>query len=159
MRKTIDRFQKRFFDDTFKQIGTLGSYQFHAIILSMFFLTGLYSEFIFLLIGYFIMKAFAIPIRLILFENRPNPEKYTNIFEKISASSFPSLHASRALFLYLFLIQFFKFDIAITFFLSGILIVVLYSRIYLKRHFTMDVVFGATLGTIIFFILTRFFVI
>jgi membrane-associated phospholipid phosphatase len=159
MKKNINRFKKRFFDDTFKQIGALGSYQFHAIILIMFFLAKLYSEFIFLLIGYFVMKAFVIPLRLVFFESRPEAEEYTNIFEKISASSFPSLHATRIVFLFLFLVEFFNRDIAIIFFLSGILIVTLYSRIYLKRHYPIDVVFGATIGVIIFFILKIFFII
>jgi undecaprenyl-diphosphatase len=151
MKKQINRFQKRFFDDTFKQLSALGSYQFHAIVTAMFFLAEKYYEFIFLVIGYFIMKAFAIPIRLIFFESRPQAEEYKNIFEKISASSFPSLHASRIIFLLLFLINFFNNAFSVIFFLSGITILILYSRIYLKRHHPMDVVAGAVFGATLYY--------
>lgn len=92
-------------------------------------------------------------IKFFFFKNRPNYESWTNWYEKIQASSFPSIHAARfgvfvgftinqsPVFLYGFNLKFF---ILVLFF-----ILVSYSRIILKKHYFIDVLVGAVLGVLI----------
>lgn len=136
-----------FIQDFFKQISIFGSYQFYLIITFLFFLLEKQNEVIILLLGFLIMNIIAIPIRLLFFKQRPKPKPYRNLIEKVFASSNPSMHSSRIIFLVIFLIRYFnKFGINI--FLIFFSFLIMYSRIYNKRHYLIDVVAGFTLGLI-----------
>ena len=84
-------------------------------------------------------------IRLVYFKQRPDRSRTNNIWLRIYNSSFPSVHAMRAVILSYFLSQ---INIFLSiFWILGFL--VCYSRIYLKKHYFSDVVVGAIIGLIL----------
>ena len=140
-------------NDTYKQISTLGSFQFFIIvILILYFTLDIYNAF-FLALCFIIAKLITIPIRLYFFKERPNKIKHNNtFFEKVKSSSMPSLHAVRITILLLFFIQFFNYQIFITTFLIILTSLVIYSRIYKKRHYPIDLFIGIIIGIFTFYI-------
>lgn len=136
-----------FIHDSFKQISALGSYQFYLIIIAIYFSLEKKLDTIILLLGFVIMNIIAIPIRLLLFKERPKPKPYRNLIEKIFASSNPSMHSARTTFLLIFFIMIFN-NIGINIFLLFLGALIMYSRIYYKRHYLIDIVAGFTLGLI-----------
>lgn len=149
-------FQK-ILDDSFKHISALGSYQIYLIITVFFLIIGKINEFLFLFIGFLLIKLLIVPIRIIFFKQRPDKEKYSNIFEKASAASFPSLHSTRTTFLIFFLINYFHYNIQISLYFISIGTLILYSRIYLKRHYIIDVIVGVILGGLFYYLTKMFF--
>jgi membrane-associated phospholipid phosphatase len=98
-----------------------------------------------LFFGLFFSLAVTVLIRLFYFKNRPNKQIYKNIIERMDASSFPSWHSARAVFLCLLFIDFFRKDSLSVFFVVFAALV-LYSRIYLRKHDWLDVMGGVVLG-------------
>ena len=90
-------------------------------------------------------------IKIFFFKERPNPMKYNNLYEKILAGSFPSLHSMRTFTLFLFSFFFTNFYVAFGFFLFWCLIA--YSRVYLKKHFWIDSFWGVILSSFVFSII------
>ncbi|MBS3168584.1 phosphatase PAP2 family protein [Candidatus Woesearchaeota archaeon] len=138
-----------------QDLSSFGSFVFFLflIIVSVFF--DLYLS-LFLLIGLIIILLIALFIRTFYFKSRPNHEAYRNFIEKIDASSFPSVHAARVLFLaILFSLYFNKILLTILFFLLAF--GTCWSRIYLKKHDIYDVIGGIFLGIITFFIIKLLF--
>ena len=88
-------------------------------------------------------------IRLVYFRQRPYGKKdgFKNLYERIDESSFPSIHASRAMIIVIVLSQGLEIYSKILLWLIALLICT--SRIYLNRHHISDVVVGAILGLII----------
>jgi membrane-associated phospholipid phosphatase len=139
-------FVKYFYDAIIRDLTVLGSLVFYLILLAAFVQTPLFTV---LFIGLIVMYAVNIPLKLIMFKQRPNKMKYKKLWEKIEASSFPSVHAERATFLALFFIN--AYD---NFVLSSLVLVlaalVCYSRVHLKKHYWTDVFAGIILGVAIF---------
>ena len=72
--------------------------------------------------------------------------KYRGFIEKIDASSFPSIHAARITLLFVFFVKFFFKDLILISLSFMILVMVLSSRIYLKKHYFSDLLGGIFLG-------------
>ena len=143
---------KKFFEEmTF--FGGLAFYLFVIILLLIF------QKYIFalkLFLGLIIIYFITLVIRLFYFKNRPKKVGYTNLLEKLDASSFPSIHAARITYLFLFILfssSFFSYLI-VKISLGAVFLLVLYSRIYLFKHDIVDVLSGVVLGG--FAILTFF---
>jgi membrane-associated phospholipid phosphatase len=102
------------------------------------------------------MSLLSLPLRIFFFRERPEKREFKNILEKINASSFPSNHSARVVFLFLFFIGIFPELIFVLFF-GIITLIVLFSRIALKFHHPEDVIGGSLLAVIIFEILSRIF--
>ncbi len=104
--------------------------------------------------------ACGVTIKFIYYKDRPKPQAYHNRRQKIDASSFPSIHTARATI-------FMCFGLLLSYILyhqhgqqmtMGNLILIItslvfylmiaYSRIILKKHFFIDVVFGTLLGLV-----------
>lgn len=103
------------------------------------------STFYHLLIALLINEALGSLIKILFPKKRPNGQSYNTILEKIDAGSFPSLHAARITLVYLTL---FSASVLIShkiIFLSIIVLVIL-SRVKLKKHFWADVVGGFLMG-------------
>ena len=87
-------------------------------------------------------------IRSFYFKPRPKPQRYKNFIEKIDAASFPSLHCARAAIIALhaqpFVPLYTQAVIA-----TGV-VLVMYSRIMLKKHDIYDTLAGVVLAAIIF---------
>ncbi|MBT3814887.1 phosphatase PAP2 family protein [Candidatus Woesearchaeota archaeon] len=145
MLKTI----KKITEQAFKELTTLGGSIFYAFILLLVLLLGELELFIHLLIGLFFSLLIVVLIRTFYFKNRPKKQRYNNYLERIDASSFPSWHAARAIFLASMFSYFF-----INKYMTGALILtalaVSYSRIYLKKHDWVDILGGLVLGMVTF---------
>jgi membrane-associated phospholipid phosphatase len=84
-------------------------------------------------------------IKLMFYRPRPDGQPYRNLLERIDASTFPSIHAARAMMLA---------SIAggtwpLTLLLVIIAVLVGLSRMILQRHYLSDVLAGYALGFII----------
>lgn len=85
-------------------------------------------------------------IKIVYRKERPILQARNNLYNKIDANSFPSVHSARiALLAVMFMLNYKNVLIA----LLGIVLMffVGYSRIYLKRHYFVDVLVGYLLGT------------
>lgn len=83
--------------------------------------------------------------KIIFFVDRPVKHTYTNLKEKLLASSFPSLHIARLTYFTMF------FKSELSYFIAIILIFLIgYSRYKLGKHRSIDLIVGAFLGVIIY---------
>ncbi len=134
----------------FEELTFLGGILFY-IIFSLYFLFN--KEYIFLtqlVAGLVIIYAVTLLIRLFYFKPRPKKIKHNNFIEKIDASSFPSIHTARTTFLFIFLVFNFLNNLWILSLILILSFLVIYSRIYLKKHDWVDVVGGIMLGIVSF---------
>lgn len=90
-------------------------------------------------------------IKIIFPKKRPNGQTYSTLLEKIDAGSFPSLHASRITLVYLTLFSNTENIVLKIVFILVILLVIL-SRIKLKKHFWTDVLGGFVLGVLLWYL-------
>ncbi len=94
-------------------------------------------------------------IKFFFHKPRPDGQKYNTALEKIDAGSFPSLHSSRIAVVYLTL-AFLAPNLWFRLLFLAVILVVGYSRIFLKKHFLTDVIGGYVFGAIIFYAMTYF---
>jgi len=132
----------------FNHFSALGSKEIFIFYIIIFFLLDLKQLSLKLLIGMILIYLIAIPIRYLYFKERPTKKQYKNILEKIDASSFPSMHSARTTFLLMTLTKFLNFEIKITIFLTLTWAIILYARIYKKKHDYKDIIGGIILGLI-----------
>ena len=137
-------------DDFFRDITSFGSLWFYAIFMIFFLILSDYSSLKVLLSGFILMYFAVIMIRSAYFKNRPIRYNYNTAIEKLDASSFPSLHASRTAFLAVFFIEYFS-NTSASALLAVLALTVLYSRTYLKKHDWKDVLAGVVLGILAYF--------
>lgn len=109
-----------------------------------------------LLAGFFLNEMVCSAIKYFWHKPRPNGQEFNNGFEKIDAGSFPSIHSSRIAFVYLSMsyIQYMAGNLFIVPVFLIIILVVGYSRVFLKKHFLVDVMAGYFLGALLFFVVT-----
>ncbi len=131
----------------FKQITELGSLTILCVIaIFSYFIDARFA--IKLFIGIIAATAIGSLIKILFFYERPQKQKHNNTIERIDASSFPSIHSARITILTLLLIIY-SGNLLLQLFLAVIGILVIYSRVYLKKHYYRDVIGGLVLGTII----------
>lgn len=94
-------------------------------------------------------------IKVIFPKKRPTGQTYKNWLEKIDAGSFPSLHTSRVTLVYLTLFAATPFLILKVLFIVVIALVGI-SRVFLKKHYPIDVLGGLICGVFIFWLSTLF---
>lgn len=111
-----------------------------------------------LISGFFLNEIICSAIKFFWHKPRPNGQTFVNGLEKIEAGSFPSIHASRISFVYLFLayIHYMSENMLILPIFLIIILIVGYSRIFLKKHFLVDVLAGYFFGTLMFFLSVLF---
>ncbi len=141
IKKIIEQETKRFF----KQIGTIASYYVFLLLTLFFYAMGHKKLSLRLIVGFFIIEISITIIRFIYFKERPCKKPYSNIFEKINASSFPSGHSSRIVFLMLNLITLNNSLLFISFCII-VMFLVTFSRYYNQRHYILDILGGYILG-------------
>jgi len=115
--------------------------------------------FIILLLAFLLNEFICSTIKYLWHKPRPNGQEFQNGFEKIDAGSFPSIHASRISLVYLSLSYLHYIEgnpILVPVFITVILVVG-YSRIFLKKHFFVDVMAGYGFGSAMFCALTFLF--
>jgi len=143
----------RFTNTFFRDITTVGGTVFYLLVLISTFLLDEKIVAFKLVLGFLFSFLIIVLIRLFYFKNRPQKEKYHTFPERIEASSFPSWHTARALFLAL-LFGSMGPSRTISIFLIILAVLVMYSRIFLKKHDGIDVLGGIVLGVITFWITT-----
>ncbi len=128
-----------------RDISAFGGTPFYFLLLVLILFSGDYVLLFRLSLCYFIAVSFSFLIRIFYFKERPEKKKYHNFIEKLDAATFPSIHSARAGILsYAF---YFRNPSVLSALLSLVfLIIVVYSRIYLKKHFLKDTIAGAMLG-------------
>lgn len=137
----------KLFEQAIKDISALGSLIFYLFISFFILILGDKQLFLWLIIGLFFSYILIIIIRTFYHKNRPSKQLYSNLIEKIDASSFPSHHSLRVTML-LCLLSFYYKSIYLAILLLTVSILVFYSRYYLKKHYVSDIIFGLLLGII-----------
>jgi membrane-associated phospholipid phosphatase len=141
----------------FRDVTSLGGAFFYGLVSLLALAAGETELFIRLVIGFVLCVAITSLIRIFYFRNRPAKQDYYNFLERIDASSFPSLHTARIVFICITLAYFFWNNFQnnyTTAFFTFVAVIVAYSRIYLKKHDWWDLLGGVVLGTIVFWIAT-----
>ena len=146
---------EKYKNDFFRDLTSFGGTYFFIFAIILFLLLNEIRIFKILLIGLFLTYIISFVIRIFYFKNRQNKEKYTNFIMKIDASSFPSVHSMRAIFMAIIISKFFANPIMIIFLLLWALIVS-YSRVYIKKHYWIDIIVGLIIGILLAFLLLRF---
>lgn len=128
---------------------TLASLSHHPKFISLFTI---------LVIGFVANEVVCSSIKFFWHKPRPNGQTFENGFEKIEAGSFPSIHASRISFVYLFLgyVHYISGNMLLLPTFLIVILIVGYSRIFLKKHFLLDVMAGYLFGGAMFFLCTFF---
>lgn len=131
-----------------KDASAYGGFIFYLIAAGAFAVLGNY-QFSYVLIGSLIAVT-AIVMFFRLAYNKPRPGrkkiKYKTIYEAVDGSSFPSIHAARAVMIS---VAFFSRLPALLPVLIIMIILVCASRIYFKRHDMIDITAGIVLGLIL----------
>ena len=143
-------------DKFFVHISTLGSFEICTLYFILLLIFELYPEALFYFVGFLIIHLIGIAIRSFVKKDRPKPTKYSGIFGKIHNSSFPSMHMARIVFVGLFFIELFK-KIEFNIFMIIIIIIVMQSRIYKKKHDYYDILGGVILGIFTYYLVKLIF--
>jgi len=149
MYKTLHKQMNEFFRD----ITAIGGFAASLLLILLFISSPLLIP---LIAGSILTAGIIILIRIFYFKNRPKKENYTNFIEKIDASSFPSLHTARIVFLAMLFSTHFA-NQYLTILCTVTAALVSYSRIYLKKHDWWDIAGGVVLGIVTYFLVIKFF--
>src|SRR3989344_4854621 len=135
-------------NEFFRDVTAMGGLAASLLIILLFMTSPLLVP---LIAGSMLTAAFVLIIRIFYFKPRPKKEEFTNFWQKIDASSFPSLHTARIVFLaILFSVYFSNLYSTVLFTVTAAL--VSYSRVYLQKHDWIDIVGGIALGIAAYFI-------
>lgn len=121
------------------------------------------SDMVLLCAAIFASFFFGSIIKYCYYKPRPEPQNYTNRWQKIDASSFPSVHTANSLILAFFglmasgglviqnapIRQQFVVQVVLPLFWILFYITISYSRVVLKKHFWIDLVGGTIFGALI----------
>ncbi|MBI4151394.1 phosphatase PAP2 family protein [Candidatus Woesearchaeota archaeon] len=149
---TMKEFQfKKHVDTLLRDITALGGFVFHSFLILFLFSLGEQRLSWLLFFAFLFTLMVTILIRAVYFKDRPHKQTYSNFFEKLDASSFPSLHTARTVALVLIVLNFIQNNLVATV-LVGFSFLIIYSRVYLKKHDWEDVAGGIILGVVTFFL-------
>ena len=138
----------KMFDTVVHDVTNLGSAVTYLFLTLLFFFIGAEVLALKLVSGIIITLIIIVILRIALFKPRPKKEKYSNIIEKIAASTFPSHHSANIGLLTVILSLTFN-NTLLTTFMILVSIGVLFSRVYLSKHYWLDVSAGYTIGIIL----------
>lgn len=116
---------------------------------------GFSDNYLKLLLALLINEVVGSLIKIFWPQKRPDGQAYKGLMEKIDAGSFPSLHASRITIVYLTLLTIVP-DPIIKVIIGLVLFAVMVSRVVLKRHYVRDIIGGAVIGGIIWWIFNSY---
>lgn len=88
--------------------------------------------------------------KIIFFKHRPNPEKDTARYRRMSTSTFPSMHTVATFSIFLLAALYFvdtsRFPLVFVYFVCSILVMI--SRVKLKKHYFLDIIGGIVYSVI-----------
>ena len=137
--------------NTIQDISSLGGNPIYFIAALLFLITSHFREFWILTVAFIIAYLTTVAIRFTWWQERPDHQKYHNLWGKFDSGSFPSLHAARATMLAIVVAVFYQSIWVWIAFAAGV-VLVCWARIYLKRHRIIDVIIGTLMGLLISFI-------
>ncbi len=135
-------------DEVMRDTTAMGGLAIYGFVAILFLLLGETETFVRLVIGLALCYTIIAPIRLLFFKVRPDKQKFSGVFTKIDAGSFPSMHSARSTVLAFVLAQVFTEPWIRVLLVLGVLGVVA-TRVLLKRHHVGDVVGGVVIGLIV----------
>jgi membrane-associated phospholipid phosphatase len=141
---------KKISDELLTQITYLGGVVVFGFVMVILLSFGFVFEFLRLALGLVASYFLIVVIRSIYFVNRPLKQEFSNFIERLDASSFPSNHSIRIVLLSLILLEL-SSSVFASVCIVLIVLLVFFSRWYLKKHFLVDILAGAFLGAIIHF--------
>jgi membrane-associated phospholipid phosphatase len=103
------------------------------------------------IVGMFFIEVIGGTIKVIWYKERPNKMAHETILDKVYTGSFPSIHVARAVFVFSFIST--QFSGILLFMFPLIIATVAFSRMYLRKHFSIDVFGGFVLGTAAVFLI------
>jgi membrane-associated phospholipid phosphatase len=130
--------------NTLRDFSGLGNFVIIVMVLSVA-LSYDYGLLLRAVIGLFILLMACNVIKAVFPKNRPVKMSHTNILEKMEAGSFPSIHSAHIMYLSMVVIHFVNSALVDILFAIAI-VVVGYSRYYLKKHFFIDIIAGYAIG-------------
>lgn len=122
-----------------------------VLLLVPFLILGDTRGFYVLLIALLVNEIVASLIKIVYPKKRPTGQTYSTLLEKIDAGSFPSIHAARITLVYLTLLSHTE-SIVIKVVCALVILLVILSRVNLKKHFWADVIGGFILGGILWWL-------
>ncbi len=128
----------------------------------IFLVLGLVSGFeIWVLFPIYLLQLLIVELIKLVFK-RPRPQgalEHKNVFGMpASSGSFPSGHASNAFTMALLFSYYYSLHLPGTLVLLALAILIAVSRIYLKKHYIVDIIGGSILGfTLTYLILTNLY--
>jgi membrane-associated phospholipid phosphatase len=140
-----------------QDISSFGGDPIYFAVAFVFLITQKFAQLWTLAIMLIIAYLVTLAIRLAWWEERPDHQKYKNLWEKFDSGGFPSLHAMRATLLALVVMFYFNNMLAMIVFAAGIAATA-YARVWMKRHLPRDVIAGIIIGIIIYFITANFII-
>lgn len=135
-------------EEHYRDISSFGSLAIYLLSITIAYFSNSFLLLKQLILALGLAYVVTIIFRISYFKKRPKPQKYKNFFEKIDASSFPSLHSMRATILAVIFASFFA-NIFLTIIFTAIAIAVIATRYLDKRHHLIDSIGGALFGLII----------
>ena len=134
-----------------KDLTSLGSLPFYTLVVLFFAAISDLITAVRLIIILFAIYGITIPIRLIFAKERPDAKENKNRsagwIERVDLASFPSIHSARIAAL-AYAINVYAGPLLQIFSIAAVILVIA-SRILLKRHYLIDTLAGAALGFII----------
>jgi|TARA_Y100000310_G_scaffold171597_1_gene171795 undecaprenyl-diphosphatase len=132
----------------YDQITLFGGLIFYVFVLGLCLILNLMFLFNNLLISLILVMLLSTLIKYFYLKERPKKQKKDSLLQRLDASSFPSVHTMRAFSLAFWFSMFYSNTI-ITIYILIIALLVIYSRIYLKKHYLTDVIIGLIFSVII----------
>lgn len=137
---------KKYFKEGLTAITALGTAYFYTILAITLFLSGFRTIAYHLAIGLIILYILVLILRIFYFKERPVKEDYFNLFTRLNAASFPSLHTTTSIYAATVLSTIANTGTIILFYSIALLIA--YSRVYIKKHYWSDILAGLVLGIV-----------
>ena len=146
---------KKYTDTFFRDVTAFGGLFFYALVALVFLVLGDFAQSYRLIAGVVLIYVVAISIRTFYFKYRPSLQKFDTFWQRLDASSFPSVHAARAVVVAVVLGDATgNLTIRVAFGVLAVLVAV--SRVYLREHDIIDVICGLALGALVAFVLVTF---
>lgn len=139
---------KEIYSVILKDLGAYGGFPFYGLLILLFLLLRDFSFAYTLIISLVVVTIVVIVFRLTYFKPRPGQKKKKHeiLYQRVDNSSFPSIHAARAVMLSFAL--FAKAPVLLPL-LVLLTLIVFASRLHFKRHDTADVVVGLLIGGVL----------
>jgi len=134
-----------------KDCSAYGGFPFYGLMVLASALAGAYAFALNIFISLVVVTIIVAAVRLAWFRPRPGQprRKYKTLYERIDNSSFPSIHAARAVMMSF---MFYRILPVMLPLLVLLVAAVLLSRIHFKRHDWIDLAAGILIGLVLSYV-------